>query len=121
MPPDTDGILSDILELEIENSNNLQSSISQKPCFDLKCDLFSVISDDELIKVSHIAAETDKRFIEPLHQSDLDELVRRWLSKKTESKSKWAINLFLKWLEDRKKKRSIKHIKEIFSTCPMHT
>ena len=58
--PDTDSILSDVLELQTETSNNLYS-ISQKPCFDLNCELFSDISGDE--QVSQIADETDKQYI----------------------------------------------------------
>lgn len=81
--PNTDGVLSDILDMEAG------------PDFDLiqNC-VFSDISDEDMINASQEVESID-RFLKPLNQQDLDDLIRSGLSKKTESKSKWALNLFV--------------------------
>lgn len=91
--PNTDGVLSDILDMEAG------------PDFDLiqNC-VFSDISDEDMINASHEVESID-RFLKPLNQQDLDDLIRSGLSKKTESKSKWALNLFASWQQERKKKQ----------------
>lgn len=83
--PNTDGVLSDILDMEAG------------PDFDLiqNC-VFSDISDEDMINASQEVESID-RFLKPLNQQDLDDLIRSGLSKKTESKSKWALNLFASW------------------------
>ena len=43
--------------------------------------------------------------LKPLQQKDLDDLIRKGLSKNTESKCKWALNLFEKWQQDRKRRQ----------------
>lgn len=91
--PNTDGVLSDILDMEAG------------PDFDLiqNC-VFSDISDEDMINASQEVESID-RFLKPLNQQDLDDLIRSGLSKKTESKSKWALNLFASWQQERKKKQ----------------
>lgn len=45
--------------------------------------VFSVISDEDMINASH-EVETIDRFLKPLNQQDLDDLIRSGLSKKTD-------------------------------------
>ncbi|XP_062583947.1 uncharacterized protein KIAA1958-like [Saccostrea cucullata] len=93
----TDGILSDILDLEREHPK-------KQPNFDLKVDIFSDISDEELVKATQDieGKENIERFAR-LNQEDLDNLVKKGLSKKTEQKSKWAMTLFTNWQNERKR------------------
>lgn len=77
----TNGILCDILDMEKDNS---------KPptWFDLRLDLLSDVSVEELIKASQGEnGEISKT-------AELDDLVNKGLSKKTKQKTKWAINIF---------------------------
>lgn len=57
------------------------------PDFDLiqNC-VFSDISDEDMINASQ-EVESNNRFLKPLNQQDLDDLIRSGLSKKTEAKS----------------------------------
>lgn len=69
----TDGILSDILDLERGKNNQILSA---------KTTFFFYISDVELVKGKEIV----ERFA-LLNQEDLDNLVQNGLSKKTEQKT----------------------------------
>ena len=84
----TDNVLSDVLDIEKENPNMM-------PNFNLKSNVFSDISDEEIVNASQ-DVENIERFLKPLQQNDLDDLIRKGLSKNTESKCSWALNLFLK-------------------------
>lgn len=68
--PNTDGVLSDILDMEAG------------PDFDLiqNC-VFSDISDEDVINASQEVESIDM-FLKPLNQQDLDDLIRSGLSKK---------------------------------------
>ncbi|XP_062573148.1 zinc finger MYM-type protein 2-like [Saccostrea cucullata] len=92
----TDGILSDILDLKREHPK-------KQPNFDLKVDFFSDISDEELVKATQDieGKENIERFAR-LNEEDLDNLIKKGLSKKTEQKSKWAMTLFTNWQNERK-------------------
>jgi hypothetical protein len=108
---DTDAVLNDILDLEAEGSNMT---------FDLKLDMFSDISDDDLVKHSdRIVMETQRenisvnskckekenaRFIEPISDGEREKNSKSRFSTKTELKSKWAVNLFNSWLRNRREK-----------------
>ena len=108
---DTDAVLNDILDLEAEGSNIT---------FDLKLDMFSHISDDDLVKHSdRIVMETQRenisvnskckekenaRFIEPISDGERENNSKSRFSTKTELKSKWAVNLFNSWLRNRREK-----------------
>lgn len=65
--------------------------------------MFSDVSEEELIEASQ-GVENMERFLKPLNKAELDNLVKKGLSKKTEQKTKWAIYLFRKWQEDRRNK-----------------
>jgi hypothetical protein len=93
----TDGILSDILDLEAETGK-----IQNKADFDLKMVPLSDISDEELTNASQ-DVENIERFLKPLNQEELDELLKKGLSKKTEGKARWAISLFETWQQNKKK------------------
>jgi hypothetical protein len=93
----TDSVLNDILDMEGEKE-------IPKPNFDVQINLFSDVSDEELINSSQ-DVERISRFLKPLNQQDLDALIQSGLSKKTEAKCKWALNLFDMWQQDRKKKK----------------
>ena len=73
------------------------------PNFNWKSDVFSDISDEEIVNANQ-DVENIERFLKYLQQKDLDDLIRKGLSKNTESKCKWALNLFCKMATlDRKK------------------
>ncbi|XP_060608497.1 zinc finger MYM-type protein 2-like [Ruditapes philippinarum] len=87
----------------VESADNKQKTELQ-PSFDLKSDLFSDISDEELLKATQLIEQNEPaRFSVPLKQSDLDNLVKSGLSSKTEKKSKWAVNMFDLWQKNRNK------------------
>ena len=108
---DTDSVLNDILDLEAERKNQN---------FDLKLDQYDDISDDDLIKHTDgiimktkednndKAAQSEEkenvRFTEPIPDVERERLSRSRFSTKTQSKSKWAINLFNSWLGNRQEK-----------------
>ena len=62
----TDNVLIDVLDLEKENPNMM-------PNFNLKSDVFSDISDEEIVNASR-DVENIERFLKPLQQKDLDDL-----------------------------------------------
>lgn len=78
--PKTDGVLSDILDMEAG------------PDFDLiqNC-VFSDISGEDMINASQ-EVENNERLLKPLNQQVLDDLIRSDLSKKTEAKSNLDLN-----------------------------
>ncbi|ESO85678.1 hypothetical protein LOTGIDRAFT_155169 [Lottia gigantea] len=78
-----------------EKTLKIRVNLSAQPNFQLKSDLFSDITSEDELPVQDNKA--DMRFGTPLNQNDLNNLVKDGLSKKTESKSKWAVNLFQKW------------------------
>ena len=90
----TDNVLSDALDIEMENHNMM-------PNFNWKNHVYSDISDEEIINASQ-DEETIERFLKSFQQKDLDDLIRKGLSKNTESKCKWALNLFVKWATGQK-------------------
>ena len=86
---DTDNVLSGILDLE----ECIQRDVSE--------DLFSDVSlvDEELLS-STLEVENEllrQRFPKPLEEKDLENMVGNTKSKSTESKTRWAVNLFSKW------------------------
>ena len=99
---DTDVMLSDILDLQNEQPNIVS------PNFDVRLEMFSDISDAELI---HATQEVEEqlvgRFKTPLQEADLNKMVKDSLSSKTLSKSKWAVNVFKQWQEERKKQAAL--------------
>ena len=98
---DTDTVLNDILDLEGERK--MQN-------FDIKLDIFSDISDDDLLKKSDRVlkeAQSDnildivksdekggQRFAEPLSDVERENISKSRFARKTESKSRWVVNLF---------------------------
>lgn len=105
---DTDTVLNDILDLEGERK--MQN-------FDIKLDIFSDISDDDILKKSDRVlkeAQSDnipdivksdekggQRFAEPISDVERENISKSRFARKTESKSRWAVNLFNSWLENR--------------------
>lgn len=104
---DTDTVLNDILYLEGERK--MQN-------FDIKLDIFSDISDDNLLKKSdRVLKEAQSDNIPDIVKSDekgvnVSQNLFQMLSVKkslnqdtqeTQSKSRWAVNLFNSWLENR--------------------
>jgi hypothetical protein len=72
----------------VKSASNKQRTELQSS-FDLKSDLFSEVSDEELLKATQFIEQNEPaRFSVPLKQSDLDNLVKSGLSSKTEKKSK---------------------------------
>jgi hypothetical protein len=72
----TDGILSEILDLESEN-------VSKQPNFDLKVDGFSDISDEEILVNATQCIENKEnaeRFVR-LNQGNLNDLVKKRIIK----------------------------------------
>jgi hypothetical protein len=97
---ESESILNDILDLEAEETPHN---------FDVKLDIFSSISDNDIDKTSMEAQKENQSmdvkrsqekentcFGEPISESDF--------SIKTELKSKWATNLFHSWLRNRREK-----------------
>ena len=86
--PSTDGVLSDILDMEM--------------IFDVKNVVFSDISEDEMVVVGEaLKAREINRYSRRLQEIDHNELVKGGLSRKVESKSKWAVSLFEQWQNGR--------------------
>ncbi|XP_033736605.1 uncharacterized protein KIAA1958-like [Pecten maximus] len=91
---DTDTILNDVLDMQENN----------RPNFELKSSLFSDISsadDENLLQCSMDMERMDTRFRIPLKAQDLQQMVENGKSTKTESKTRWAINLFHNWQKQR--------------------
>ena len=91
----TDGVLSDALDLDNE----------KKPTFSLRCDLFSDISSDEMTQITQAVEKVEKdnktQFAEPMKERDLLEIQKASISTYTERKTKWAMNVFNNWLQER--------------------
>lgn len=94
--PDTDAVLSDILDMQ----ENMQ------PNFNLRNSIFSDISsadDESIFQCSMEIEKMDSRFRIPLNTVDLQNMVDSGKSAKTENKTRWAINLFANWQKERER------------------
>ncbi|XP_033758042.1 uncharacterized protein LOC117340389 [Pecten maximus] len=104
----TDSVIDSIL--------NLESNQEQIPDFTLKRPIFSDISDEELIKAKKNTTSPKEqiRFVDPIQDEERYKLSKtRFAKKKTDAKSKWAVNLFNNLVDSRRTyadRQDIRHV-----------
>ena len=88
---DTDTVITDVLDME--NGDFELREISQRETTEVN----DAMKNDEV----HVTDGNSGRFGKEFEKEDLEQLVENGLSKKTESKSRWAVSLFKNWLGSR--------------------
>ena len=88
---DTDTVITDVLDME--NGDFELRKISQRETTEVN----DAMKNDEV----HVTDGNSGRFGKEFEKEDLEQLVENGLSKKAESKSRWAVSLFKDWLGSR--------------------